>query len=91
VGEREREEPLVHVDVGLLADDVGEAAADTFDGGESEHYLLLSVHVRIEDTQYVLELLIGHQRLRFPPTTRHIKNPNPNPNPNPHTHMHIQN
>lgn len=63
----EREEPLVHVYVGLLADDVGEAAADTFDGGKSEHYLLLSVHVRIEDTQNVLELLIGHQRLRFPP------------------------
>jgi len=54
--------PLVHVDVGLLADDVGEAAADTLDGGEREHDLLLAIHVGVEQTQDVLEVLPRDQR-----------------------------
>ena len=56
--------PLVHVDVGLLADDVGEAAADTLDGGEREHDLLLAIHVGVEQTQDVLEVLPRDQRLQ---------------------------
>jgi len=56
--------PLVHVDVGLLADDVGEAAADTLDGGEREHDLLLPIHVGVQQTQDVLEVLTGDQRLQ---------------------------
>lgn len=55
--------PLVHVDVGLLADDVGVAAADTLDGGEREHDLLLAIDVGVEQTQDVLELLPRDQRL----------------------------
>lgn len=54
-------EPLVHVDISLLADDVGQAATDTFNGGKSEHYLLLPVYVGVQHTQYVLELLVRHQ------------------------------
>ena len=56
--------PLVHVDVGLLADDVGEAAADTLDGGHGEHDLLLAIHVGVEQTQDVLEVLPRDQRLQ---------------------------
>ena len=61
--------PLVHVDVGLLADDVGEAAADTLDGGHGEHDLLLPIHVGVQQTQDMLEVLTGDQRLR--PQHRH--------------------
>lgn len=57
-------EPLVHINVGLLADDVGEAAPDTLDGGHSEHDFLLPVHVRVLHTQNVLELFICYQRLQ---------------------------
>jgi hypothetical protein len=35
MNQRQKPFPLVHVDVGLLGDDVGEAAADTLDGGEA--------------------------------------------------------
>jgi len=61
--------PLVHVDVGLLADDVGEAAADTLDGGHREHDLLLPIHVGVQQTQDVLEVLTRDQRL--PPQHHH--------------------
>ena len=56
--EREREgtSALVHVNVGLLADDVGETATDTLDGGHGVHHLLLAINVGTEDTQDVLEI-----------------------------------
>lgn len=53
---------LVHVDIGLLADEVGEAATDTFDGGESEHDFLLSIHICVQHTKDVLKILVCHQR-----------------------------
>jgi hypothetical protein len=56
--------PLVHVDVGLLADDVGEAAPNTLYGGHGEHDLLLPIHVGVQQTQNMLEVLAGDQRLR---------------------------
>merc|ERR1719162_2240369 len=48
---------LVHVDVALLADDIGEAAADSLDGGQCEHHLLTAIHVGVAHTQDVLEVL----------------------------------
>jgi hypothetical protein len=56
--------PLVHVDVGLLADDVGEPTANTLDGGHGEHDLLLPIDVGVQQTQDVLEVLTGNERLR---------------------------
>ena len=55
---------LVQVDVGLLADDVGEAAADTLDGGEGEHHLAVSVDVRVHHTENVLESFGNNERHR---------------------------
>ena len=54
---RELAGALVQVDVGLLADHVGEASAHTSDLGESEHHFVAAIHVRSEDTKNVLELL----------------------------------
>lgn len=56
--------PLAEVDIGLLADEVGVAATDTLDLGQSVHDLLLSINVGVEETQDVLEvrLLAGHER-----------------------------
>jgi len=47
---------LVHVNVGLLADDVGETATNTLYGGHGVHHLLLAINVGTEDTQDVLEI-----------------------------------
>jgi hypothetical protein len=69
LGAKARRLPLVHVDVGLLADDVGEAAPDTLDWGHGEHDLLLPIHVGVQQTQDMLEVLPGDQRLR-PQTSR---------------------
>lgn len=55
---------LVQVNVGLLADDVGESAANTFDGGESEHDLSVTVDVRVHHTKNVLESFGNNQRHR---------------------------
>lgn len=60
-----RKAPLVHVDVGLFADDIGQTAANTFDGGHGEHYLLLAIDVGVEHSQNVLELFVRNQRLHF--------------------------
>ena len=56
--------PLGQVDIGLLADQVGIAAANTLDLGEGVHDLLLAVNVGVEQTQDELEvrLLAGHER-----------------------------
>lgn len=56
-------EPLVHVDISFFAANVSESPANTFDRGKSEHYLLLPINVRVQDTQNVLEILVCHQRL----------------------------
>lgn len=56
--------PLAHVNLGLLAHQVGKAAPDTADGGHGVHDLLLAVHVGVEHTQNVLELLSRDERLR---------------------------
>lgn len=55
--------PLVHVYISLLAHQVGEAAADTLDGGQGELDLLASLNVSVKDTQNVLELRGSKQRL----------------------------
>jgi hypothetical protein len=47
---------LVHVNVSLLADDVGETATDTLDGAHGVHHLLPAVDVGTKDTQNVLEI-----------------------------------
>ena len=56
--------PLVEVDIGLLADQVGVAATDTLDLGQGVHDLLLTLNIGVEETQNVLEvrLLAGHER-----------------------------
>lgn len=56
--------PLVQVNIGLLADQVGVAAADTLDLSQGVHDLLLAVNIGVEQTQDVLEvrLLAGHER-----------------------------
>lgn len=60
-----KEEPFVHIDVGLLAHDVGEATANTLDGGERKHNLLLTIDIRVENTKNMLEILVCDQRLRM--------------------------
>jgi len=57
--------PLVEVNIGLLADEVGVAAADTLDLGQGVHDLLLSINVGVEKTQDELEVrfFAGHNRL----------------------------
>ena len=47
---------LLHVNLSLLAANVGETATDTLDGGKGVHDLLLAVHVSVQQTQNVLEL-----------------------------------
>ena len=51
---------LVDVNLGLLADEVGETAAETADLGEGEDDVPLSLNVGVEDTEDVLELLSLH-------------------------------
>lgn len=43
--------PLVQIDIGLLADQVGVSAADTLDLGQGVHNLLLSVDIGVEKTE----------------------------------------
>jgi len=47
---------LVEIDIGLLADQVGVATADTLDLGQGVHNLLLAIDVGIEETQNELEV-----------------------------------
>lgn len=56
--------PLVEIDIGLLADQVGVAATDTLDLGQGVHDLLLTLNIGVKETQNVLEvrLLAGHER-----------------------------
>ncbi len=48
--------PLVEIDVGFLADQVGVAAADAFDLGQGVHDLLLAVDVGVEEAEDELEV-----------------------------------
>lgn len=54
--------PLCHVDFGLFTDQVRVSSADTFDGGQGEHDLVLSVNIGVKETQNVLEasLIFGN-------------------------------
>lgn len=56
--------PLAEINIGLLADQVGVAATNTLDLGQSVHDVLLAVNIGVEQTQNVLEvrLLAGHER-----------------------------
>lgn len=54
---------LVHIDIGLLAHQVGVPATHTLDGSQGEHDLLLTLNVGVEETKDVLELvLIGDNK-----------------------------
>jgi hypothetical protein len=55
---------LAEIDIGLLADQVGVAATDTLDLGQGVHDLLLSIDVRVQQTDDVLEAG-GGQHCRF--------------------------
>ena len=48
--------PLVEVNVGLLADDVGVAATNTLDLSQGVHDLALSINVGVEETQDMLRV-----------------------------------
>ena len=46
--------PLVEVDIGLLANQVGVSSTNTLDSGHGVHNLFLSIDVRVEETQDLL-------------------------------------
>lgn len=48
--------PLVEIDIGLLADQVGVPATDTLDLGQGVHDLLLAVDIGVEKTEDELEV-----------------------------------
>merc|ERR1719181_1093727 len=54
---RQLSSPLVHVNVALLTNDVGETPADTLDGRQREHHLLSAINIGVAHTQDVLEIL----------------------------------
>lgn len=55
--------PFLDVNLGLLAADIRESAADTSNRRQSEHDLLLAINVGVEHTQNVLELIGYKKRL----------------------------
>lgn len=61
---RKEKVPLIHVDVGLLADNVCESPPDTLDRGEGEHDLLFAVDIGVQNTKNVLKILVGDERLQ---------------------------
>ena len=48
--------PLVQVDVGFLADQVGVAASDALDTGQGVHDLLPAVDIGVEEAEDELEV-----------------------------------
>ena len=46
--------PLVQIDVGLLADDVGVSSTDTLDLSQGVHDLALSIDIGVQQTENVL-------------------------------------
>ena len=51
---------LVHVDLSLLADEVGESASKALDLGEAEDDITLTLNVSVENTQDVLKFSSLH-------------------------------
>jgi len=49
---------LGQVDVGLLADHGGEATTASLDFGQSERNSVTTIHVRVQDTQNVLKVIV---------------------------------
>ena len=47
--------PLVQVDIGFLADQVGVSSAHTLDFGQGVHDLLLAIDIGVEDTENELD------------------------------------
>ena len=47
--------PLVEVDIGFLAHQVGVPTTDTFDLSQGVHNLALAVHIRVQQTQDMLQ------------------------------------
>jgi len=54
--------PLRHGDVSLLQYNVSVPATNTFDGGQGEHNIGLSLNVSIQDTENMLKVRRHHQR-----------------------------
>lgn len=50
--------PLVQVDIGFLADQVGVAATDTLDPGQGVHDLLFAIDVGVEKTKDELDCTV---------------------------------
>merc|ERR1711931_93077 len=57
---REFSGALGHIDISLLADDVGESSTATFDTGHCEHDLTTAINVRVHHTKNVLKLFWHH-------------------------------
>ena len=53
---------LVHVNLGLLADEIGKPSAKTLDLRQAKDNITLSLNIRIQNTENVLELRSLHQR-----------------------------
>lgn len=51
-----RNPPFVQIDIGLLTDQIGVSTADTLDLGQGVHDLLLSIDVRVEESEDELEI-----------------------------------
>ena len=58
--------PLVQIDVGLLANDVGVSPTNTLDLGQGVHNLSLSIDVGVQQTENVLTII----RVRLIPEGR---------------------
>lgn len=55
--------PLVQIHLSLLADEVRKSAPNPANGCKGKHDLLLAIDVGVENTQNVLEIVLGHERL----------------------------
>ncbi len=58
---RDKNLPLVEVDLSDLENEVGESSADTLDGSKGEHGLAFTVDVCVLDSENVDELLSLNQ------------------------------
>lgn len=56
---REINTPLVEVDIGLLADQVGVSSTDTLDLSKSVHDLTATLNVGVKETQDVLQKFLS--------------------------------
>jgi hypothetical protein len=63
---------LAEIDIGLLADQVGVAATDTLDLGQGVHDLLLSIDVRVQQTDDVLEAVEVSTVASVVPSQSHV-------------------